>query len=266
MRALRSPQGPQPESRYLVPGLVRGLELLRCFDGEQPWLSLTDLARRLGTSRSGIFRPLYTLEHLGYLERDPRTKRYRLAPQVLDLGYRALASLDLTDLAQSHLERLRDLTLASAHLGILDGHQVRYVGRAPSRLTFASNIHIGSVLPAHATAMGKALLAWRDPAWLEDWLASARLEAFTPRTHVERESFLADLARTRERGYAISDKEYELGIRALAAPILGAQGVSVAAINLSGPEGIFGEGRERQMVQALVEAAAELSKMQGWRR
>ena len=152
------------DDRYLVGGLMRGLDVLRCFDREHPTLSLGDVARRLGWRRTEPFRFLHTLESLGYLRRDPVTKRYELTPKVLEIGFSALANLQLPELAQPYLERLRDRTNGSAHVGILDGKDVVYVGRAASRSILSSTIHIGSRLPAHATAIGKTLLASKSDA------------------------------------------------------------------------------------------------------
>lgn len=249
----------------MMDGLVRGLELIRCFGRENRSLSLAELAKLMTLSRSATFRVTYTLEQLGYLERDPDSKRFRLSLRILELGYLAISSLQLPELVQPYLERLRDATDASAHLGLLDADQVRYVGRAPSRLTFASNIHIGSVLPAHATAMGKALLAWRSPEFVRAWLHTSRLERFTPQTKIEPDRFLGELEATRERGYAVSDQEFEAGIRALAAPILDRSGEAVAAINLSGPAAVMW-GPDRPRADLLLEASRELSQAEGWRR
>jgi IclR family pca regulon transcriptional regulator len=270
-RALAEPSAKNGEgsvdSRYLVGGLVRGLELLRCFDGREGALSLADLAHRLGATRSSVFRFVYTLEHLGYLRRDPATKRYQLTPRVLELGYHALSALDLPQLAQPYLERLRDQTNGSTHLGVLDGPNVRYVGRVASRLTFASTIQIGSALPAHATAMGKALLAWHDERWLAGWLRRHPLRAFTERTHTDRVGFLRALAAIRERGYAVSRGEFELGIEAVAAPLTASGGDVVAAVNVSGPESLSRGGHlEGAWAPALLEVARELSAALGWRR
>ena len=255
------------DERYLVGGLVRGLELLRCFDGREGGLSLADLAHRLSDTRSSVFRFAYTLEHLGYLRRDPITKRYQLTPRVLELGYQALSVLDLPQLVQPYLEQLRDETNCSAHLGLLDGGQVRYVGRAPSQQTYASTIHIGSALPAHATAMGKVLLAWHDQKWVANWLERFPLQAFTARTTTHRAAFLRELKAIRERGYAVSRGEYELGIEAVAAPLTGAGGEAVAAINLSGPQSMLrGQRIDRVLVPTLLAAAREISTALMWRR
>jgi IclR family pca regulon transcriptional regulator len=254
------------DDRYVVGALVRGLEVLRCFDREHPTLSLGNVARRLGWRRTEPFRFLHTLESLGYLHRDPVTKRYRLTTKVLEIGFVALANLPLPDLAQPYLERLRDRTNGSAHVGILDGREVVYVARAASRAILGSTIHIGSRLPAHATAIGKTLLASQSDAWLQRWLAHHDLKPYTATTLAETPALLRELAQIRERGYAISNAEFEMGIRSVAAPIVDAAGEAVAAVNVSAPFDALSDDTLRGVViPAVREVAADLSVAYGRR-
>lgn len=254
------------DDRYVVGGLVRGLEVLRCFDREHPNLSLGDVARRLGWRRTEPFRFLHTLESLGYLRRDPVTKRYELTPKVLEIGFAALANLQLPELAQPYLERLRDRTNGSAHVGILDGKDVVYVARAASRSILSSSIRIGSRLPAHATAMGKTLLAAQSEAWVREWLAANDLTRYTVHTLAETNAFLAELAQIRRRGFATSDQEFEFGIRSVAAPIRNGSGETIAAINVSAPADALTVATVAEVVvPAVRETAAELSQAYGWR-
>jgi IclR family pca regulon transcriptional regulator len=253
------------DDRYLVGGLIRGLEVLKCFDREHRTLSLGEIARRLGWRRTEPFRFLHTLESLGYLRREPLTKRYELTPRVLELGFTALATLQLPELAQPYLERLRDRTNGSAHVGILDGREVVYVGRAASRAIVGSNITIGSRLPAHATAIGKTLLAAKTDAWLRDWLARNDLVRYTIHTLAETDTFLAELAQIRACGYAISNQEFEFGVRSVAAPIVKESGEIVGAINVSAPSAAFTDDIIATVViPAVREAATELSTAYGW--
>jgi len=254
------------DERYLVGGLMRGLDVLRCFDREHPTLSLGEVARLLGWRRTEPFRFLHTLESLGYLHRDAVTKRYRLTTKVLEIGFVALANLPLPELAQPYLERLRDRTNGSAHVGILDGRDVVYVGRAASRAILGSTIHIGSRLPAHATAIGKTLLASQPDAWIRDWLAQHDLRRYTATTLAETPAFLHELAQIRARGYAISNAEFEMGIRSVAAPIVDAAGTSVAAVNVSAPiEALTDDALRGTIIPAVRETAAELSLAYGRR-
>jgi IclR family pca regulon transcriptional regulator len=254
------------DDRYLVGALVRGLEVLRCFDREHPTLSLGDVARKLGWGRTEPFRFLHTLESLGYLHRDPATKRYELAPKVLEIGFAALANLQLPELAQPFLERLRDATNASAHIGILDGKDVVYVGRAASRAILRSTIHVGSRLPAHATAIGKTLLAGKSAAELDAWLAEHELTRYTAHTLADARALRAELARIAERGYALSNQEFESGIRSVAAPVRDAHGATIAALNVSAPaDALAAANVEATIVPAVRAAALDLSHTCGWR-
>ncbi|MEP4420766.1 MAG: helix-turn-helix domain-containing protein [Nitratireductor sp.] len=112
------------EDKYLVPGLIRGLEVLRAFTPECREMSLSDIARRLGTTRSAAFRAVYTLAHHGYLLHDAQRGHYMLGPAVLRLGYGYLATRELVEIALPELEKLRDATDWSAHLGVRDGRDV----------------------------------------------------------------------------------------------------------------------------------------------
>lgn len=254
------------DDRYLVGGLMRGLDVLRCFDREHPTLSLGDVARQLGWRRTEPFRFLHTLESLGYLRRDPVTKRYELTPKVLEIGFSALANLQLPELAQPYLERLRDRTNGSAHVGILDGKDVVYVGRAPSRSILSSTIHVGSRLPAHATAIGKTLLAAKSDAWIRDWLATNDLTRYTVHTLAETRVFLDEIAQIRHRGFATSNQEFEFGIRSVAAPIRNGSSETIAAINVSAAaDALTAASVADVIVPAVRETAVELSQAYGWR-
>jgi IclR family transcriptional regulator, pca regulon regulatory protein len=254
------------DDRYLVGGLMRGLDVLRCFDREHPTLSLCDVARALGWRRTEPFRFLHTLESLGYLRRDPVTKRYELTPKVLEIGFSALANLQLPELAQPFLERLRDRTNGSAHVGILDGKDVVYVGRAASRSILGSTIHVGSRLPAHATAIGKTLLAAKSDAWITEWLEANDLTRYTVHTLAERRAFLEEIAQIRHRGFAASNQEFEFGIRSVAAPIRNAASETIAAVNVSAAADAFTAASVTDVVvPAVRETALELSQAYGWR-
>lgn len=254
------------DDRYLVGGLMRGLDVLRCFDRDHPTLALGDVARLLGWRRTEPFRFLHTLESLGYLRRDPVTKRYELTPKVLEIGFSALANLQLPELAQPYLERLRDRTNGSAHVGILDGKDVVYVGRAASRSILSSTIHVGSRLPAHATAIGKTLLASKSDAWIGTWLAANDLVQYTAATFNDERAFRAEIHQIRARGFAISNQEFEFGIRSVAAPIRNGGGETIAAINVSaGADALTGADVSEIVVPAVRETALELSQAYGWR-
>lgn len=251
--------------QYNAPALEQGLHILERFGQGVERMRLSDIAREIGISRSSAFRLLHTLQTLGYLERDEDTKSYRLGSRVLSLGYAFLASKDVVEAARPALERLRDETDCSSHIGILDGTDVVYVGRVPSLQPVATNIKVGSRLPAYATTMGRMLLAHRPQADVKRLYGRAKLQRYSPRTPSTYEDLAAQLTSDRHRGYAISHSNFETGIASAAAPIFGANGTVVAAINVSGPDGVVSrQVFDTTIRDAVCAAARAISSQLGY--
>ncbi|WP_421617557.1 IclR family transcriptional regulator [Brevibacillus sp. TJ4] len=249
------------KDRYLSNSLIRGLEILKMFDASTPTLSLVEIAARMGVSRTVPFRFLYTLQYLGYLQQDEVTKRYQLTPKVMELGFAYLNTMQLPELARPYLEKLRDQTGASAHMGILDGNEVVYVARAATSTNFSAlNVMIGSRLPAHATSMGKVLLAFLSEEKLKSFYDSVSLPSFTSQTKTMIDDLKKELEEIRQNGYAISKEEFEIGICSVAVPIFDRDGVIVAAINVAAPVSVMRpEIMETDIIPAVVETAKALS-------
>lgn len=252
----------KPEKdRYLSNSLIRGLEILRMFDASTPTLSLVEIAAKMGVSRTVPFRFLYTLQHLGYLYQDEVTKRYQLTPKVMDLGFAYLNTMQLPDLARPYLEKLRDQTGASAHMGILDGNEVVYVARAATSTSFSTlNVMIGSRLPAHATSMGKVLLAFLSEEKLQALSENTNLPSFTTQTKTMLLDLKKELEEIRKKGYAISKEEFEIGICSVAVPIFDRDGGILAAINVAAPTSVLNPDMlETEVVPVICETAKALS-------
>src|SRR4029077_2817029 len=126
--------------------LERGLAILSSFRSGSPLLGVSDLAREVGLSRSTTHRYISTLAALGYLQQDPATKRYRLGPRVLDLGFAAIHSMDVREIAMPYLQRLSDETGFTVNMAVLDGHEVVYIERCrtsrPGQRDIDLNLHI----------------------------------------------------------------------------------------------------------------------------
>jgi PcaR/PcaU/PobR family beta-ketoadipate pathway transcriptional regulator len=255
------------DSRYIVPALSRGLALLEAFSAERPSLTLSELSKAVGLSRSSTYRLVYTLEDMGFLLRDKGNKSYRLGTRILGLGFAYLASQELVELARPHLEALRDRTNCSAHLGVVEGTELIYVVRAPDRKALTSHIRVGSRLAAHATSMGRAILSHLPEAEIRRRFAGASLESYTAHTATDVDSLIALLAADRARGYILSRSAYEEGIASVAAPVRDADGDVVAAINISTPEATLkGDELETTLKDAVLETAETISHWLGYRR
>jgi IclR family pca regulon transcriptional regulator len=214
-----------------VQSLARGLAVIRAFDVDHPELTLSDVARATGLNRAAARRFLHTLVELGYVRTDGRI--FALRPRVLELGYSYVSSLSLPEVALPTMERLVEQLHESCSMAVLDDDEIVYVARVPTKRIMSVAISVGTRFPAYATSMGRVLLAHQDPQWLDGYLAKVSLEPITPRTVRTRDELVPILERVRRDGYCLVDEELEEGLRAVAAPIWGAQGRVAAAINVS---------------------------------
>lgn len=253
------------KDRYMVPGLERGLKLLQCFSRENPVHHPGDLARSLDLPRSTVFRLLHTLESMGFLLRDDGANGYRLGPAVLGLGFEYLSALELPEIAQPVLEALRDATGASAHLAIRDRGDIVYLSRYASRSTLASNIRAGSRLAAHASSMGRVLLADLDDGELDEIYGDGRaLESFTDQTPRDVETLRALLRDDAARGYVVSRSFFERGVVSVAAGLRDSTGRAVGAINITAAEqSVDRSTLEGEFKDKVCEAARAISASLG---
>ena len=188
----------QPRNPEFVQSLERGLAVIRAFDAERVELTLSDVARSTGLTRAAARRFLLTLVDLGYVRSDGR--RFALRPRVLELGYAYLSSLALPEVAQPHMEALVAQVHESCSLSVLDGGDVVYVARVPTRRIMAVAINVGTRFPAYATSMGRVLLAAQIPEALDAYLRGTELQAITPKTIVDPDRLRTVLRRVRPRG------------------------------------------------------------------
>lgn len=214
-----------------VQSLARGLAVIRAFDAEHPELTLSDVARRTGLTRAATRRFLLTLESLGYVRSDARS--FALTPRVLELGFSYLSALSLPEVVQPHLERLSREVGESVSSAVLDGTDIVYVARVPTRRIMSVRITIGTRFPAYATSMGRVLLAGLTDAERDAALAAADLRPLTDLTITDQVRLAEEIVRVRTQGWSIVDGELEPGLRSVAAPVHSRNGGVIAAINVS---------------------------------
>ena len=217
--------------------LERGLEILASFGQSQGLIGISELSRGLDLSRSTTHRYVATLARLGYLQQDPASKRYRLGPKVLDLGFSALNSMDLLEISAPHLRQLSDETQHTVNLAILDDTDVVYIERCrtsrPGQRDIDLNLHVGARLPAYCTAMGKAILAFVPEERLETIIERIDFVPRGPNTLTDPDAFREELGKIRATGIAVNDEELAYGLRSIGAPIHAHSGEVVAALNLA---------------------------------
>ncbi len=217
-----------------VQSFVRGLAVIRAFDADHPRRSLADVARATDLTRATARRFLLTLEQLGYVRSVDR--EFSLTPRVLELGFSYLSALSLPEVAQPHLEALSREVGESSSASVLDGDDIVYVARVPTRRIMSVSITIGTRFPAYATSMGRVLLAGLDPADLDARLSSFDGHTITDRTITDARLLRAELSAVRAQGWSLVDQELEIGLLSVAAPVTRA-GRVVAAIGVSAAVG-----------------------------
>jgi IclR family pca regulon transcriptional regulator len=250
--------------------LERGLAILASFKPANPLLGISELARALDLNRSTAHRYVGTLASLGYLEQDGSTRKYRLGPRVLDLGFSAINSMELPELARPRLQHLSDETGLTVNMAILDGPDIVYVERVRSARRGQSeidlNLHVGSRLPAYCTSMGKVLLAFLPDEARAAALDATELVRRGPNTLTQRRRLEAELNRVRESGIAVNNEELAHGLRSIAVPIRGRSGAAEAAINIAAHRTMVSlDNLVRRLGPALERTAAEISTRAGYR-
>jgi IclR family pca regulon transcriptional regulator len=238
------------------------LAVILAFSDHRPRLSLAEIAQFTGLSRPTVRRVLLTLEQLGYVRSEGR--QFFLTPRVLALGYAYLSSLNLTEIAQPHMERFVQKINEACSLSTLDDVDVVYISRVPTRRITSLTLATGTRLPAHATAMGHVLLASLPETELQRYFARAELQPLTSRTIRTQQELVERLREVRSQGWARIDQELEEGLRSIAAPVRGADGRVIAAVGMSASVASVSEKRIREeCVPLLVETARKISDQLG---
>jgi len=250
------PADGEVDERYVVPGLVRGLQMLLTFKQDRQEQSVADMAKNVGVTRSTAFRIVYTLELSGFLRRIPGTHRYELGSRVLELGYSFLAGKDLIEVASPILRQLRDETQTSTHLAVREGREVVYVARFQGNTSLISAMTVGSRLPAHATAPGRVLLAGLPLSEVVGLYEDFSFERFTADTPESMGALVSLVERDRAQTSVISWGFYDPDVASIAAPVYNASGRLEAAISVSCPITTYDRDSFATKVRAQVEAAA----------
>lgn len=254
-----APELAKEADRDYVNSFARGLEVIRAFTRTRRSMTLSEVAERTGMNRAATRRFLLTLVREGYAGTDG--KRFQLLPRILDLGFSALASLGLTDVAQPILDDLAEAVQESCFTVILDGHSVVYVAKAHFRRIMVASVDIGSRAPAYTMSSGRVLLSGLSEEALEEYLNTVKLETLTPHTVTSKIKLKARIDEVRQLGYCIVDQEFEIGLRSISAPIRDRSGQIIAALNVACPSPRFGlEDMRMRVLPKLLDSANAITR------
>jgi IclR family KDG regulon transcriptional repressor len=249
----------------LVGSVQKALDVLDAFVPRKPELSLTELADLLSLNKSTLFNLLRTLEGHGYVIQSPQTKRYRLGLRFLDRAALVIDYTEVSRVAPPFLDDLRDKVEENVHLGVLEDGQVVYLYRAQGPHTLSVNSRLGMRVPAHATAMGRAILAYRPESEVVSLAEKHGLSACTPNTITELPLLQECLREVKNRGYATDAEEHHLGSECIAAPIFDLHHKVIAAISVSIPSVRMTGSRPSHIIRSVTDTARLISEQFGWR-
>ncbi|MBP0481797.1 IclR family transcriptional regulator domain-containing protein [Sagittula salina] len=241
-----------------VEALAKGIGILEAFDAANPEMTLSEVARRVGLSPAAARRSLLTLETLGYIGR--REKRFHLRPKLMALGSAFYFSARIDEVLQEDLRGIVDRFGDASSVGTLDGEDVIYVAHVTVQRARRAAAVAGARYPAYATSMGRVLLAGLPDEKIDAYLRAYTPRKLTSRTCTNPQALRAAIMVARRDGHATTVDQLDYGITALAVPIRGPDGATIAALNTSGYTGmITPEQLVEERLPALQEAASHIA-------
>jgi IclR family transcriptional regulator, pca regulon regulatory protein len=220
-----------------VEALAKGIAVIESFDAQHPDMTLSDIARRTGTSPAAARRSLLTLMALGYVGQ--AGKRFHLTPKVMILGGAFYSSARVDEVLGPEVRHIVETFGDACSVAVLVGQEVLYIAHASASRARRASAVVGARYPAFATSLGRVLLAGLPEPAL-DGLSRSALEPqrLTNRTLIDKDELRCAIASVRDEGYATTVDQLDYGITALAVPIRGPDGRTVAALNSSGYTGM----------------------------
>lgn len=260
-------------SREIEPpnkSLAKALEILDAFSTEHPERGIHELGRELKINPTTVYRVVRTLYNAGYLEQNKKNQNYSLGAEVLKLANIYTYHNPLPLVAQRVFETYTSKFEHNFFLATLSRFEVIYLAVLDGKGPIKVAVTPGFSLPLHSNALGKLLLAYKDPAYVQEFLSKKTLEVFTPRTVAKPEALLEQLEEVRKRAYAVNDGEQFEEIGAVAVPVYGPQRKPVnLAVSLTYPRLYLQEKRLNldEMIalgREIADEIAERAELSNW--
>jgi IclR family KDG regulon transcriptional repressor len=247
-----------------IQSLERAFSILEEVARNRQGINLADLSKAVGLHNSTTFHLVKTMAHLGYIGQMRDSKRYRIGSRLFTLAAGALEENSFLALATPVLERLTRETSQAAHFAIRSGNEVVVIARTSGSGMLQMADRTGAARPAHATALGKVLLAALNDVEIRQFLGKEPLRKFTARTIVERDALLREIDEVRKKGIAYDDGEFDEEVRCVAVPVYDFAGRTAGAVGISGAVWRLSLQSLQSKSQQVREAARILSSQLGF--
>lgn len=224
-------------SRYNVPMLIKGMELLEELSNYHRGLTLQEMSQELGYPKTTVFRLANTLQDLGYLGKDADNNRFFLSRKLFKLGILALGETNIVERSIEPMTRLRDEVKESIMLGTLVGSEVVLLEQVLGSHAFTFILKSGTSICLHASAPGKVLMAFQSPDRQREILDQIDFFPFNNNTIISKHRYLQELEQVKKLGYGTDVEEEIIGVHCIGAPIRNQYGDAVACVWMAGPKG-----------------------------
>lgn len=247
------------KSTYSAPSVQKAFKILHTIVDSPTGLGVSELAKQLKIGKSTVHGITSSLEALGVLVRDPVDKRYQVGYTLLELGRKTYGKIELREIARGPMERLMEKIGETIFLGIMNGDHITILDVVESRNELKITSPPGTRLPLLAGATGKIFLSLLDEKRSREIIQKVGLKKFTSRSVTDPKKFLKEIEEAREKGYAIDDEEYLVGVRAIAAPISWSSQIS-AAIWAVGFTSSLNNQKMETVISEIRKTAREISQ------
>ena len=248
-----------------VKSVDKALLILKLLKEKGRDMRLTEISDELDIDKGTLHGLISTLKFHGFVDQDRKTQKYRLGLYLIQLGESTLKSLDIIEITSPIIEEVSDKLQETVHIGELDGIEVVYVNKKESKQSMRIYTEIGARNPAFCTGVGKVMLAYLNEDDLYNIIPD-ELKEYTPYTITDKKELINNLMTIKEKGYALDNEEYSMGLKCVAAPILNYEGEAIYAISVSGPTVRMTEEKVRESIKEIKKAAEEISIKIGYKK
>lgn len=246
--------------KILNTSVEKAFNILDCFTSTHQELGVTDLAQKLSTNKSAVYRMLATMEALNVIQQNPENGRYRLGLKLFELGQKVPINQNFIAKARPFMEALAKQAGETAHLAVYKNNKVYFLDKVVGRHDLQINSQIGSEKAIHCTGLGKVMLAFAEPNY-ETTIRSLSLNPVTKHTITDTNELIKEIEIIKEQGFALDLEENEIGLVCVAVPVFNSRGQFIAAISTSGPSARFNENEIQTYTGDLKNTALELQNI-----
>jgi IclR family KDG regulon transcriptional repressor len=248
----------------IIQSVERALKILDLFDEQTTELKITEISKQMNLHKSTVHSLLKTLQVYRYIDQDEESGKYRLGMKLFERGNLLLQMMDIRMIARKYLLDLSLRTGQTTNLVILDGQEGVYIDKVEGQKAVILYSRIGRRIPLHCSAVGKALIAFKNDTVLSDLLRGYSYQQHTDRTIDNENDFLQEIERIRDSGVAFDIEENEPGVRCAAVPVRDHSGQVAAAVSISTLISSVIDQEFQGYIELLKQTAADISTHLGY--